>query len=186
MKELKDYSGEFNPNVRMADFSKETLVKAWGAAAKLFIGADGMWITLLREKFGDKKAFELATEFWKRNYQWEVRRTREAMNIWGTDVAAVLKTLQVDPGAGGVFPDLTCELKDKNYGLVTIGDCLALRYWERHGDSVLQEHSCKLDVWAFDLYAKQFHPKMQMNCLKQPPRKNKDEIACQWEVKLVQ
>ncbi len=83
MQELQDYSGEFRPDVTMHDFSKDTLVKAWRAAAKLFAGMDGIWCHLIRERFGQEMACELENEAWKRCNPLEVRWTVQAMNIQG-------------------------------------------------------------------------------------------------------
>ena len=42
MKELQDYSGSFRPDLKLQDFSKDALVRMWQAAAKLYIGIDGL------------------------------------------------------------------------------------------------------------------------------------------------
>ena len=36
MKELPDYSGDFDPNLKLQDFSKEALIKLLLAAGKLY------------------------------------------------------------------------------------------------------------------------------------------------------
>ncbi len=183
MAELQDYSGEFNPNLIMQDFSKDALVRAWVTAAKLYIGIDGVWYTLIKERFGEQMASELERELWKRAAPLEFRRVTEAMNIKGDDVATLFKSLQVDPGAEGVM-DLEYELKDKNHGIFTVRGCRSLDYFERHGDTALMEMGCGIDVWAFSEYARYFNHRMKTTCLKLPPRKSKDEIACQWEFRL--
>jgi hypothetical protein len=43
---------------------------------------------------------------------------------------------------------------------------------------------CDLDFRAFDKIARFFNPKMKVTALKLPPRKSKDDVACQWEFKL--
>ena len=67
MRELQDYSGEFLPDVTMHDFSRERLVAAWYAASKLYIGIDGLWYGLIKERFGEQVACELDREIWERN-----------------------------------------------------------------------------------------------------------------------
>ncbi len=183
MKELEDYSGEFRPDLRMEDFSKKALQRLWTTGAKMFVGIDGIWLTVLREKLGDKKAYEMATEMWKRGVKMEVRFSREAMNIRGDDVASLLKNCQIDPGVAGIM-EVECELKDKNVGILTVKSCRALDYFERHAHEELLKHGCGLDVWAYEMYAKEFNPKIKTTCLKLPPRKNREEIACQWEFRM--
>ncbi|MCX5998544.1 MAG: DUF6125 family protein, partial [Chloroflexi bacterium] len=185
MAELKDYSGPLRPDLKMTDFSKESLVRLWNLGGKLYTGLDGLWYTLLRERFGEDKARELDAELWRRAAVHEVRRCREAMNITGNDVEAYLKFIQIDPGGGAVFPEFVCELQSEKVGTLTVKRCLGLDYYERHGEVELQKHACEvLDVEGFQRAALLFNPKMKVRPLKLPPRKSKDEIACQWEARL--
>jgi len=185
MEEMQDYSGPLRPDLKMEDFSKEALVRLWQAAGKLYVGLDGLWYSLIRERYGEDTARELDRELWRREAPLEVRRNREAMNIWGDDVESVLKFLQVDIGGGAIFPEFTCEMKDKNTGILTIKRCLGLEYYERHGETELQKHACEvLDLEGFEQAAQLFNPNIKVRALKLPPRKSKDEIACQWEFKL--
>ena len=185
MEDLEDYSGEFRRNLRLDDFSKAALVRLWQAAGKLYVGLDGIWYSLIRERFGEDMARELDAEVWRRETALEVGRVREALNIWGDDVASVLKFIQTDPGGGAIFPEFECELKDKNYGILTIRRCLGLEYYERHGEREMQKHACEvLDVEGFQAAAGLFSPRIKVRALKLPPRKSADEIACQWEFRL--
>ena len=186
MEELKDYSGEFKPNLKMEDFSKEALIRLWQAGGKMYVGVDGLWHDMVKERYGDEVALELSTAIWLKRggSQMEVRRVRQAMNILGDDVASYLKFLQVDPGFAGVM-DIECELKDKNRGVVTVKRCRPLEWCERQGDTELQKHLCEvLDQEGFQLGVEQFDPKMKAVPVKLPPRKSRDEIACQWEFKI--
>jgi hypothetical protein len=182
MEELRDYSGEFKPGLSMEDFSKQALIGLWRAAGKLYVGLDGMWYSLMREKFGEDAARELDAELWRRAAEHEVRRVRQALGIWGDDVASFLKFIQVDPGAGAIFPEFECELRDSNQGILTVKRCLGLEYYERHGETELQKHACEvLDVEGFQRAAHYFNPSIKVRPVKLPPRKSPDEIACKWE-----
>jgi hypothetical protein len=183
MAKLKDYSGPFRQNLKLSDFSSEALAKLVIAAGKLYIGLDGLWYTLIKERFGEQMARELDQELWRRAEPFEVNRTREALNIMGGDVASFLKFVQCDPGSA-VFTDMDVELLDEGHGIMTMKRCNSLEYFERHGDTVLQKYGCGLDVWGFPQAASRFNPDMKVTPLKLPPRKSKDEIACQWEVKI--
>ena len=185
MEEMQDYAGEFRPNLSMEDFSKQALVRLWQAAGKLYVGLDGIWYSLIRERFGEEMARELDAEVWKRETPLEVGRTRKALGIWGDDVAAFLKFVQVDPGAGAIFPEFECELKSERLGILTVKRCLGLEYYERHGETEMQKHACEVvDVVGFQEAANLFNPRIKVTPLKLPPRKSPDEIACRWEFKL--
>jgi len=184
MEELKDYSGDFRPDLRLQDFSKDALIRLWVAGGKLYLGLDGLWYNFIREKFGEKTASEFDWEIWRRATPLEVRRGREAMNIQGDDVESLFKFFQIDPGAGGIWPEFRCELKNKNHGVLTVGQCRGLGYFERHGDMAALKNACEMDRWAFEDAAHAFNPKINTTCLKLPPRESPKKVACQWEFKL--
>ncbi|MCX6000036.1 MAG: hypothetical protein NTU41_10750 [Chloroflexi bacterium] len=181
MRELQDYSGEFLPDLKMGDFSKDAMVRAWQASGKLYIGMYGVWLSLARELLGEQKAWEMGMEIWRRIEPNEIRWVRDAFCIPGNDVATFFKIWQVDPGFGAIA-DLDFELKDGNHGILTARRCLSLGYAERHNDPSMAKLGCDADVEEFMLTARLINPKMNAVPLKLPPRRSKDEIACQWKV----
>jgi hypothetical protein len=182
MPELDDYSGPFNPDMKLTDFSKEALARLLLAASKMYLGADGMWTTVIRKKFGEDVALECSKEVWATNWKQEVRRPTEAMNIHGDDIATMFKFFQVDPGFAVMF-DMDFELSDDGKrGKLTVTRCRTLEYCERHNDTWLQNLACnELDGPLIPETARLFNPKMACRALKLPPRKSPDEIPCQWE-----
>ena len=126
-----------------------------------------------------------AKEVWDTNWKQEMRRPTQAMNIHGNDIASMFKYFQIDPGFAVMF-DIDFELKDDGkYGLMTVTKCRTLEYCERHGDDWLLNLACdELDKPLIEETALAFNPKMKTTILKMPPRKSKDDIACQWEFKL--
>jgi len=184
MKELKDYSGEFSPGLKLEDFSKDALLRLFHTTAKLYLGMDGVWHSLIREKFGEQVARDLDVEVWSRATPIEISRTMAAMNIQGDDVATLFKVFQCDPGTAGVG-DVECELKDKNHGIYTVKRCSSLEHFERHGDIEGIKWACEvIDTAMWTATTIPVNPKIKVTPLKRPPRKSKDEIACQWEFRL--
>jgi hypothetical protein len=187
--DMRDYSEAFQPGLHMTDFSKEALVRLWEVAGKMYTSLAGTYQRVLRERLGEQLALELDAEVWRRQTPVEVRLCRRAMGITGDDVASLFKHLQVDPGAGGIWPEFDLELKDSNHGILTVKRCLALEHFERGGEAELArlKHTCEvLDGEGFQDTAALFHRRMKAMPLKLPPRNNKDEIACQWEFKVEQ
>ena len=194
MAELQDYSGEFNPDLSLPDFSKEALIRLLVGASKLYLGIDGVWTGLMRKKYGDQAAFDYDKEVWfSQALALDIRRTVEALNIRGNDVATLFKYFQFGPGFSVIYvgpppkfePRVKFELKNKDHGIMTVTRCNSLEYFERHRDSQLQKLACEeIDLPAFQWLAEQFNPNIKATPLKLPPRKSKDEIACQWEFKL--
>jgi len=185
MKELPDYSGEFMPDLKLQDLSKEALERLFHATVKLYVGLDGLWHSLIRERFGEEMARELDSEIWRRATHLEVGRVREALNIKGNDLASFLKFLQVDPGAGGdIWPECHWELQNRNLAILTIQRCRGLDYYERHGDMAALEHGCGIEEWGLQGAANLFNPGIKVKCLKLPPRQSPNDMACQWEFRL--
>jgi len=184
MEELQDYNGEFRPDLKLQDFSKDALVQIAIAGAKQYIGLDGLWVSLLREKFGEQVALDLDTKNWEKMSLLEYRFARESLNIQGDDVATLFKLYQIDPGVFAIM-DCAYELKNKNHGIFTVKRCISLEYFERRGEAALLERMCHvIEEAAINRYAQAVNPKMKATPLKLPPRKNKDEIACIWEMKI--
>ena len=184
MKELEEYSGKFDPYVKLHDFSKDALVKLLTAAGKLYMGLDGLWVAAMRKKFGDRTAFDYDKEIWQTGTLIELRRVTEALNIKGNDVAAVFKFLQVDPGFG-VWFELEFDLKNENHGIMTVTRCNPLLMFERNKDNDLQKVVCEeIEVPMFQVVAEYFNPDMKATALKLPPRSSDSDIPCQWEFKV--
>jgi len=188
MEELQDYSGEFRPNLKMVDFSKEQMSRIWSLGGFLYLGLGSVYYRVLKERLGEEKAMELDFEVWKRMALTEIRLTAQAANIHGDDVATIFKIFQCDP-AGGIggdsWADIEYDLKSDRHGIATFKDCKSLRYFEKHGEMATMEHVCtRVDVDWYNQCAQFVNPKIKVTPLKLPPRKSPDEIACQWEFKL--
>ena len=62
MEELKDYSGEFNPDLGMEEFSKEALIKLWHASGNMYTSQAQCWHDVIEEKFGREVVEEIEIE----------------------------------------------------------------------------------------------------------------------------
>lgn len=194
MAELKDYSGKFDNDLTLMDFSKEALAKLLVSASKAYLGIDGVWTTLMRKKYGDQVGFDLDKEVWfSQALALDIRRTVEPLNITGNDIATLFKYLQFSPGFSVIYvgpppkfePYVQFELRNENLGIMTVTRCNSLDYFERHHDTAAQKFACETVDWpAYQWLADQFNDKIKLSPLKLPPRKSKKEIACQWEFKI--
>ena len=187
MTEMDDYSGEFRPDLRLQDFSKDRLVEFWHTACRMFVLIDGLWCALVTEKLGSQKAIEWDTEVWKRLLPREFNWVRQAGKIGGNDIASVLKLYQIDPGVAGIM-QLDCRLENANHGTVTVRSCRSLEYAERSQDAKLMKGEtpfmCELDAELIPQMAHRFNPKIRTGFPKLPPRKSRDEVACIWDFRI--
>ncbi|MBL7119834.1 MAG: hypothetical protein ISS53_04020 [Dehalococcoidia bacterium] len=186
MEELKDYSGPFRPDLKLTDFSKDLLARAWVETGNLYLMTDGMWGTIIGEKYGEQRAVELDTEMWHRLMPLDILRWKKLLNLGGDDVETVFKFLQVHPLL--TIYEYQMELKNRGHGILTITRCPTLEYFERHKRTAIMEACCcdpkGLEYQMFQLIAHHFGPKITVTPMRLPPRKGKDEIACQWEFKI--
>jgi hypothetical protein len=184
MAELQDYSGEFRPNIKYQDFSKEALARLLAEYARLGLSLDSWWQTIVREKYGKDEAIKLELAVWDMGIPYEQRRVMKALNIQGNDVAACFKELQMDPQFCLETFDVTWDLKNNNHGIFTVNRCRAVEHFEKQGDTKTMLAMCDLDFKAFEKIARFFNPNMKVTALKLPPRKSLNEIACRFEFKL--
>ncbi len=186
MKELQDYSGEFRPDAKLGDFSKDTILKLWRTSSLIYMMLGGLWFDVVKDKVGVEKALEWEKEVWLKRGGCEndIRVSMDTLDIKGNDVATLLKAFQFAPGEAG-WIDIECELKHNNHGILTATRCPALEILEATEDTVRQNHACvDICVPGMQLTGEYINPKMTCRALKLPPRSNPDEIACQWEFKI--
>ena len=182
MKELTDYSGEFNPNIKYEDFSKDFLIELLQAYSDYIRKLDGFWYLMVMERLGNDEAFACDTKVWEKMQFLETEMICHLFNIQGNDVAAMMKAFHMSPWMQ--VCEYNVELKNPNRGIVTITRCPMLLALEKDGQGrevrICQELTPKL----FRIQADFFNLDIEVRALKVPPRKSKDEVPCQWEFKL--
>jgi len=185
MGNLSDYSGKLMPVIRYEEFSSEALVRLWKATAELNIIHTLAYMEKIKERLGEEASLEIDLEAWRIMTPEHVNKTREAMNITGSDIESILKFFQVERAAGAVFPEFECEIKSSNYGLLKVQRCWGCDYCEAIGDMSLLKYACEvLDGQLIPAAAQVINPKVNVTALKLPPRASKEELACIWEFKL--
>ncbi len=180
MKELKDYSGDFVPNLKLEDLSKECLVSLYNAAGKLYLGIDRHWNKVARERFGEKVSGEMEADVWRLGATAdEIKRTKKAANIQGDDVVALAKVFQVDPAIGGIN-QIALEFKN-NHLIFTVVRCVTVESLEKYENEDRVKFACGEDAQNWPIVGRTVNPRMKHRMLKMSPRKSKDDICCQME-----
>ena len=182
MKELIDYSGEFDPSIKYDDFSKGFLLELLNAYSGYILRVDGFWYLTVKERRGDEEAFACDTQVWEKMQVYELEMTCKLFKIQGNDVATMMKALQMSPWMWIYKYDI--ELKSPNHSILTITHCPTLLALEKEGEGREQTICQVLEPKLFRLIADFFNPKIEVQALKIPPRKSKDEICCQWDFSL--
>ena len=66
MEDLKDYSGECDPNISYQNFSKEVLAKLLNVYCRELLLFEGLWYDEVKERFGDDVALACEIAAWGR------------------------------------------------------------------------------------------------------------------------
>jgi hypothetical protein len=179
MEKLSDYSKVLIPELRLEDFSQDTLAEIARLYAKLFLGLDGLWYRRVRDRFGEEGALICDAETWEDIVRYETVMIRRYLKIKGNDLAALLKTTQLSP-----WFQLTrshIELKDKNSAVLTVNYCPTVDALENKGEGSENRVCQSICPKIYQGIAALFSPNISVKCLKTLPRKSKDDVCCQWE-----
>ena len=191
MRELEDYSGGFDPNLKLEDFSKGAVIRLCVANSKCFIAMARLWYDLVRERLGEEIAREMDLEVWgNRALPMEAGSVCEALNIHGDDVATLFKLFQTQPGFGSGSSDLfkiEYDLRNPKHGLCIVNYCFGVEHAEKYGMMDILKQVCEeIDQVGFEAAAHYFNPNMVVTPLKLPTQgKSKDERPhCVWEYRI--
>ncbi|MCP4607921.1 MAG: hypothetical protein GY845_04305, partial [Planctomycetes bacterium] len=64
MDEMKDYSGPFDPDMKLENLSKEALMNLVRECSRLYLVLDGHWNTHVQAKYGWQEAFDFDMKVW--------------------------------------------------------------------------------------------------------------------------
>lgn len=182
LEKLDDYSGEFLPDLKLQDFSPDALAELIRLYSQLYIALDGFWYLTLQERTSNEEALACDLQVWEKLCNYEMAKITDHLNIQGNDVIALVKAMQVAPW----FHKIKCEVdvKNNNNATLTVTHCPTLEALEKEGGGRESEICRLVEPRVFKGYASFFNPGIEPKPLKLPPRKNKDGICCQWELRL--
>lgn len=180
---LPDYSGPFDPDVRLADFSRQALAHL--GREYLLNGhlQDRVGLPLAAKRFGGDAYLELSIAEWMGASPIYSRRMQRALGFEGNDVGTVFKNLQLDIGAPPQFMDFQFRLDRKDYGEFWLAHCGALMDVEPFGEAQVRMMCHDIEDPTFDATAAATHPCMKMRPIHRPPREPAGRYPhCRWAV----
>ncbi len=181
MSQLKDYSGSFRPEITLSHFSRETLVEALKMYSRLFMAIDGFWFLSVKERFDDKTAMACDLWAWDKYIRYELKRITTLFNITGNDVESLFKAMQLSPWGGNLKFEV--ELLDKNHGVLKVANCPTLQAIVKEGQGRENYFCREVESVMFEMYARNFDPKIKVRPLRLPPETLGSAICCEWELK---
>ncbi len=72
MNELEDYSGDFKPDLRLVDFTSETLNKINQLHGRVYLALDGFWYLAVKELVSNEMAFKCDMLAWEKACKFEM------------------------------------------------------------------------------------------------------------------
>ena len=177
-----DYSGDFDPDIRYADFSKGFLLDLLEAYARYMHRVDALWYLTVKARHGDADALACDGLVWEKAIPFELEMARRLYKIEGDDVAAMAKALQVRPVLR--IKEFTVDLRDDNHAVFTVTRCPTLEGLEKEGEGRERNICSIIEPQVLRTIADFFNPRIGIRSLRLPPREDTDDICCRWELSL--
>ena len=165
-----DYSGPFDPDLGLADFSRQALAHL--GREYLLNGhlQDRVGLPLVAKSFGGDAYVDFSIEEWMAASPIYSKRMQRAMGFEGNDVGTVFKNLQLDIGAPHQFMDFQFRLDRPDYGEFWLPFCGALLDVEPFGEKHVKSMCHSIEDPTFDATAAATNPRMRMRPIHRPPR----------------
>jgi hypothetical protein len=177
------YAGDFDPELTLADFSRQAL--AGLAREYLLLGhlVDRVGVPLAMQRFGGDSHVGLSIDEWMGASPIYSLRMQRALGFEGHDVSTVFKNLQNDIGAPPQFMDFQFRLDGPDYGEFWLAHCGALLDIEPFGERQVRLMCHDIEDPTFDATAAATNPRMKMRPIHRPPRNPAGRHPhCHWKV----
>jgi hypothetical protein len=178
-----DYSGPFDPDLGLADLSRQLLAHL--GREYLLSGhlQDRVGLPLVAKHCGGDAYVQFSIEEWMGASPIYSKRMQRAMNFEGSEVGTVFKNIQLDIGAPHQFMDFQFRLDRPDYGEFWLSHCGALLDVEPFGEARVKAMCHDIEDPTFDATAAATHPCMKMRPIHRPPRNPAGRYpACRWSV----
>lgn len=183
MGERDDYSGDFDPDFRFEDLSKEALVRLVREYALIAQLLDRSGMASVGMRFGQEAVEQVAIDEWKGASPIYTERIRKIMKIEGDGVPAIFKHLQLDPGFAQHYMDVRYEVVDEHKGYFELASCGALLDVENYGERAVRGMCHTIEDGTFDITAQAVNPRARIRPVHRPPRVPAGRVPhCRWEV----
>lgn len=179
----EDYRDPFDPDRRLADFSRQALAKLGREYFLLGHLIDRVGLPLVMGRFGGEAQVQFSIDEWMGASPVYSVRMQRALKFEGDDVGTVFKNIQLDIGAPPQFMDFQFQLDRPDYGEFWLPHCGALLDVEPFGEKQVRLMCHDIEDPTFDATAAATNPRMKMRPIHRPPRVPSDRIPhCRWKV----
>mgnify|MGYP001823466873 CR=1 FL=1 len=177
------YDGPFDPDVRLEDFSRQTLADLGREYLLMGHLAGTCASPLVMQGFGPEASTEISIEQWMGASPIYSKRMQRALGFEGTTVETVFKNLQIEVGAPAQFLDFQFRLDRPDYGEFWLPHCGALMDVEPLGEQAVRLMCHDIEDPTFDATAAAVNRMMKMRPIHRPPRVPEGRYPhCHWKV----
>ena len=187
---MKDYSGEFNPSLQLADLDHKLLAHYARDVMLANHIHDRSALSVVTMEFGTQAQTDVACDEWMSTSPIYNSRLRKLLNAYGDDVGSALKGFQFDIGAPHNFAAFHYELHSPDEGYFWLADCGPYNYIHEvtGADHEAEVQLCvHMEDPTFDATVMAVNPLMRCTPIHRPPFK-KDEVPevgpCKWLVSI--
>ncbi len=181
---LRDsYEGAFDPDLTLADFSRQMLSTLGREYFLLGHLIDRIGIPLIVQRYGQEDQVRFSIEEWMGASPIYSLRMQRAMGFEGNSVETVFKNLQMEIGAPPQFMDFQFRLDRPDYGEFWLPHCGALLDIEPFGEKQVKMMCHDIEDPTFDATAAATNPRMKVRPIHRPPRIPDGRYPhCRWKV----
>jgi len=166
---------------QLEGFEIDTLELIYNFSAIAYMFVTNRWYSAVSARFDPDMAIKLEQLVWVdlEAAEYDLDIGLQGIQEKGRTIESLLKGFQCAPGEVGIL-DVDFELVDENHGILTHKACPAVDRFEHYDDRRLQ-HCCKVCILAMPLSGEMLDENIACRPLKLPPRRDANDIACQWE-----
>lgn len=161
----------------LKELPKEKLIDFLFMHIRDIFAVDGLYFLGIEKRFGTEPSVEIDQEVWEGMAVIEARRLKKTMGASGENIPSFMEALRSSCWSldtedkeieieekRGVFRNRRCRVQSKRISKgLDLFPCKGVRYgWMR-------------------AFAKEFNPRIKVNCLVCPPDEHPDDLWCEWE-----
>lgn len=189
--ELDDYSGPFEPDLRLSDFSKEGLMKLVELGGEIYGAVNRSWYRQAIKRFGQEVAEEMMHAAWFDDGGAGDHENFTASRLMGfsgeNEVTTPLKVWQLLPAMSTRMKLEFRQVAENEWEMWT-PQCCVPEDGEAGGpelmDFMVNKICGHIELFGFRHGAARWNANIRIDPLKLPPRASSDEPHCRWRITL--
>ncbi len=166
----------------LAELSREELLAVVEMFSSNWLTVDGLWFTLVEDKYGLEAALELDMKMWKQQGLIEARRIKKYMGIEGGGVKGVLKALRFMTFDPAMPFEYSLDETNQDTAYMWVPFC---RPQEGRRKAARSEFPCKtMGMACYESLVQVIDPSVKVECLFAPPDDHPGDAWCKWKFTL--